>query len=119
MIGDGTTTMRLSPTPVAGLTNAVAVVAGGAHSCALLVDGTARCWGASFGGQLGNGDVNTPALTPVAVTGLAGIAQLVAKGANTCAVTTTGEAWCWGDNGYGQLGVGTTSSHATPTRVAW
>jgi len=39
---------------VTGLTNAVALAAGGSHTCALLADGTARCWGLNDFGQLGS-----------------------------------------------------------------
>ena len=53
-IGDGTggngtaNNDRLLPTAVTGLTNAVAIAAGGDHTCALIPDGTARCWGEQF-----------------------------------------------------------------------
>src|SRR6266436_3846546 len=46
------------------LTNALAVAARGYHSCALLGDGTVRCWGRNADGQLGDGTVADPATGP-------------------------------------------------------
>jgi hypothetical protein len=48
------------------LTDAIALAADGFHSCALLADGTAQCWGYNFFGQLGDGStIDRP--TPVMV----------------------------------------------------
>ena len=41
------TTDVAGPAPVAGLEGAIAIVAGGAHSCAVAADGGALCWGAN------------------------------------------------------------------------
>jgi alpha-tubulin suppressor-like RCC1 family protein len=48
---------------------AVPITAGGAHSCAVLANGFAKCWGANAGGQLGNG-TTTDASTAVVVSGI-------------------------------------------------
>jgi len=37
--------------------------------------------------------------------------------ADTCATRTDGSAWCWGNNGYGETGDGTTTYHASPLRI--
>ena len=119
----------------APLANVLAVTAGQNHACALVDDGTARCWG-RYEEQLGIGTVGDPAsldwyidtpTTPVVTaegTPLTGIVALDAGYAHTCAVLTDGSARCWGRNGplggivgYGQLGDGTDQDSATPVPV--
>jgi alpha-tubulin suppressor-like RCC1 family protein len=90
---------------VTGITDAVAIYAGDHHSCALIADGTARCWGNNSVGQLGNGTA-THSYVPVAVTGMSDAAAITAGGAHSCAVLADGTARCWGNNSVGQLGDG-------------
>ena len=113
-LGDGTTTTRLTPTPVIGLQSGVAAVAAGTYStCALTAGGGVVCWGDNSFGQLGDGTV-TRRSTPTAVIGLAsGVAVLAAGDYHTCALTTTGGVVCWGHNDSGQLGDGTTTTRHT------
>ena len=115
-MGDGTTSDRLTPVRVQGLTNVAQVTADGDHSCAVLTDGTARCWGRNDEGQLGDG-TTTQRNMPVQVQGLTNIAQITAGGFHSCAVLTDGTAHCWGSNNVGQLGDGTTTNRLTPVRV--
>jgi len=93
------------------------VVAGQYHTCALTTGGDVVCWGWNQHGQLGDGtSVNKP--TPVAVPGLTGSVMALAAGhSHTCALTTGGGILCWGGNGSGQLGDGTTTERWTPTAV--
>lgn len=91
---------------------AVAVVAGGAHTCAVFENGDARCWGLNTSGQLGLG--NTATVMAIGDTetleGLAKV-ELVAPTnelglgvLQTCA-RVSGQLRCWGGGAFGQLGL--------------
>ena len=116
-LGDGTVDSRVTPTPVSGLPGrATALVAGAAHTCALLIGGSAYCWGQNLYGQLGNGSMaSTP--TPVAVAGGITVARLAAGGGVTCGVSTGNVEYCWGLNQNGQLGDGSRTNRAAPMRA--
>lgn len=98
------------------LTGVVAASAGPTHTCALLVTGAVKCWGADDKGQLGIGTTSAVPhrMADVVVAGLANAIEVVTGFGYTCAVEAVG--WinrCWGDNVSGELGNGTT----TPTSV--
>ena len=109
------------PVQVDGIQNARDIAAGrDMHSfaCAALDDGTARCWGATYEGALGTGSVNEfPHPDPEAVVGLDGVVEIDANGGSVCASRMDGSVRCWGDNGRGQLGDGTTIDRPTPVDV--
>jgi alpha-tubulin suppressor-like RCC1 family protein len=94
------------------------LAAGQEHSCALNGAGAAFCWGANWGGQLGNGSTIDPGLLPVPVSGAHTFTALAAGSGHTCALTGDGAVYCWGDNTYGQLGTGSTAASRVPARVA-
>jgi hypothetical protein len=94
-----------APVRVTGISTATAVTAGAAFTCALLADGTARCWGAGNTGQLGNGS-SEDSTVPVVVSGLTGLTQISAGRAHACAMNTALQVSCWGSNGNGQLATG-------------
>ena len=85
--------------------------------CALLSDGTAKCWGQDYFGSLGDGNSNPSAIepTPVVATTVSTTnrAKGVSMGSSTCAALTDGTIQCWGYNGYGNLGNGTTTNSLT------
>ena len=96
-MGNGTTSDALVPVDVTGLTSGVqSIASGGAHTCALLTDGTVRCWGQNSAGELGNNSTSDSAV-PVDVAGLAGVQALTAGDLNTCALLTAGGVKCWGE----------------------
>jgi alpha-tubulin suppressor-like RCC1 family protein len=118
---------ELAPVPVRDVSNAVAIAAGGAHTCAVLADSTAKCWGLDNHGQLGD-HPTTDQLTdfvfiPVAVIGsveggtkqvLNNIVAITAGNAHTCALLADGTAKCWGFNVDGQLGIGSAQPDFVP-----
>jgi alpha-tubulin suppressor-like RCC1 family protein len=108
---------QLAPVVVDGLSGAVAITAGGIHTCALLANGTVRCWGSNRGGQLGDNSF-VDRLTPVVVRGLTGVVAITAGDDHTCALLATGDVACWGFNLSGQLGNGDTANRSTPVLVA-
>jgi len=118
-LGDGLTGSRYTANDVPGLTSgAVSVAVGGGHSCAIVTGGGVKCWGLNASGQLGDG-TTTQRLTPVDVTGLPGpVVALSAGNLHTCAVLGSGAAMCWGLNGNGRLGDGTTTQRLVPTLVS-
>lgn len=116
-LGDGTNTSQAQPVTVVGLSEpATDVVAGAVHTCALVADGSAYCWGQNLHGQLGDGTTQNRS-TATAVAGGLHFRSLYAGGAMTCGITTDGAQYCWGLNQNGQLGDGSRTSRSTPTRV--
>jgi alpha-tubulin suppressor-like RCC1 family protein len=101
--------------------DAIAVSGGESHMCAIVSLHDVYCWGHNSDGQLGEADPNFGA--PVAVGGntstpqkllLSKRAVAIASGsAHNCLIDTDGQVSCWGKNDEGQLGDGTTTSHAT------
>ncbi|MGB1689082.1 MAG: putative Ig domain-containing protein, partial [Candidatus Poseidoniaceae archaeon] len=120
-LGDGSTTDRTSPVQVdlgAGNT-AVAISAGHSHTCAILQDGTLKCWGQDNKGQVGDGGTNSDQSSPVTINlGSGRTADSVSTGVHhTCAVLDDGSIKCWGLNNEGQLGDGSTTNSGTPVSV--
>ncbi|WP_020379459.1 S-layer homology domain-containing protein [Candidatus Microthrix parvicella] len=114
-LGDGTTTNRLTPTTVTGLTNVATISAGARHTCATLTNNTAKCWGSNLYSQLGSpksGDTSMRT-SPTQVTGLTNATTIAAGNDHTCATINNGSAQCWGWNPYGQLGDGTEYTERT------
>jgi alpha-tubulin suppressor-like RCC1 family protein len=112
-----TTGNTLSPTQVGAANNWQAITAGANHTCATKTDGTISCWGENTGGRTGLGITTGDTLSPTQV-GTDTNWQTVSAGTqHTCARKTTGTLWCWGANGSGELGDGTTTGRTTPTQV--
>lgn len=88
----------------------------GFHTCGVVSDGTARCWGENSSGQVGDG-TTVNRTSPRIVSGLTGASTLAAGGFHSCALRTNGTVACWGDNTEGQFGTGSTASSNTPVTV--
>jgi alpha-tubulin suppressor-like RCC1 family protein len=117
-VGDGTTDqIRFTPSPVTGLTNAIALSAGVTHTCALLVTGSVVCWGANGFGQLGVGNTDARSTPGPTVSSLTDVAAIAAGRRFTCARRAKGEVLCWGFNESGQLGNDSTSDSSLPVQV--
>ena len=117
-LGDGTTTHRSSPTIISVSTTAdvIDIGSGDAHTCALLDDGTIKCWGNNIFGQLGDGTTTTrltPTLTDSLGTGRTAVDIGVGEHF-TCALLDNDDVKCWGSNLHGRLGDGTTIDRSSP-----
>lgn len=89
------------------------VSAGGNHTCALKVDGTAYCWGSNSDGQLGTVASDTTCgkgnnlypctLVPRRVDTQLTFLSISAGMSHTCAISADRQAYCWGNNDNGQV----------------
>jgi alpha-tubulin suppressor-like RCC1 family protein len=107
---------RHQPMLIRGLSHVTQIAVGGHHACALLADGTAKCWGENAEGQLGDGTTQWR-LAPTPVVALDHVVQLAAGYRHTCARLESGTIKCWGYNLYGQVGDGTTTDATRPALV--
>jgi alpha-tubulin suppressor-like RCC1 family protein len=128
-LGTGDQRSSPVPVPVASSNEFRSVSVGGYHACAIALDGRAWCWGTNLFGELGSqvatescGNLSC-ATRPVLVSTNVSFREISVRGRSSCAIATTGDAWCWGLNDHGQLGSVTTESCAgracstTPRRV--
>jgi alpha-tubulin suppressor-like RCC1 family protein len=116
-IGDDETPASVGPVALGAGRRAVAISAGGVHTCALLDNGNVRCWGRNLEGQLGYGnmtaigDDETPAgFGPVNLGAGRTAVAISAGGDHTCALLDTGAVRCWGNGLNGRLGYGNTTT---------
>jgi len=93
------------------------VVAGHGHSCARFTDGSAWCWGTNYYGELGNLLPMVDFDTAVRAEVVDCAVELSLGHEHSCFGMLDGSLWCWGLNGYGQLGNGGTPPTLTPTQV--
>lgn len=117
-IGNGSTSSQRIPTAVSqGVVTYTQISTTYKHACGLTSTGQAYCWGFNGQGQLGD-NTTTNRSSPVAVQqGAVTFASIHAGGNQTCALDASGNAYCWGDDTYGQLGNGATAGSLTPVAV--
>ena len=103
-LGDGTDSVnRPNPVRVNTANLFTAISAGYKHSCGIISNGSAMCWGYAASGQLGNAGT-TQQDSPVYVNTANTFTSISAGGLASCGILSNGTAMCWGGNGYGQLG---------------
>ena len=122
-VGDNTETPRGSPTQVVMPSGVsfTTVAGGNSFYCALTTTGAAYCWGLNNNGQLGDSGASSKRLVPYPVTMPSGVTftSLMLGASNSCALSSTGVAYCWGMNVYGAVGTGVNiSQYYEPTPVA-
>jgi len=123
-IGNDTQVDVFPPTPVVFPPAAGVIVglsAAADQTCARSAIGDAFCWGGNqFGELLLEPDETGQdgfALTPRAIEPGFAVAQIVTGQTHSCALSITGQLYCWGENGQGQIGDGTMSDAQDPTPV--
>ena len=99
---------RAVPGPVSGDHRFTSISANSFLTCALDGAGLVYCWGGAN-------------VTPTALPGGLVFASLASGGTldglHMCALDPRGKAYCWGENGYGQLGDGTSVRRDSPAAV--
>ena len=95
----------------------ISLAFGHQHACGLLDTGAVKCWGRNNAGQLGTsgGDKDTPQTINLGSGRTA--TSIYAGGHYTCAILDDASVKCWGENGNGQLGIGSNSNANTPTTI--
>lgn len=105
-MGTDTDAAKKAATVVPGVSDAVSVSAGVGHACAVDSAAAITCWGWNGFGQVTGNTADGAVLPATAMTGVPQAQLVMAGGWHTCATTTAGDLWCWGNNTYGQRGVG-------------
>jgi len=99
------------PVAVSGLPIGVTAIAGGQDCSFAIQNGNVYAWGYNEDGVLGDGTQATHT-TPELIdpTDLKNIVAITAGGMSTYALSSDGSLWVWGDNSYGELGLGTSTT---------
>jgi len=122
-LGNGTQVSASTPVTVSGGLLFRNISVGAETVCGVAMDDSAYCWGSNWSGLMATGSANgTPYTSPTRISGgaipsgtrMASVSLMVD---HACALALSGAAYCWGNNGYGQLGTGSTSQSYTPAAV--
>lgn len=106
------------PLQVTNVGSALAVAAGGAHTCVRTSTGTVQCFGYNNFGQIGVSPTGmNDRYAPAVVAGATDVVELVAGESHTCVLIANGDVKCWGSNMKGQVGLASDNATHVPTRV--
>ena len=119
-VGDGTTNSRSAPVKVESISAPTQISVGGSTVCAVSL-GSLLCWGSNEKGELGDGSNIKSRSTPESVEAIK-FPSTVSVGdqfgdGTVCVARPDDSAYCWGANGYNQIGDGTTTDRRTPVKV--
>lgn len=94
-----------------------AVSVGDGYTCALDRRAQLYCWGINTAGRLGTGDTSNSAVPALIANGMRFKEIQAGPGNHTCGISMTNKVYCWGDNSFGQIGIGSRDSVGIPTEV--
>jgi alpha-tubulin suppressor-like RCC1 family protein len=112
--GDKKAGQSTTPRHLPGLSQVVAISAGGWYSLALKGDGTVWAWGVIANGEEGDRTINEVIKKPVQVRSLTDVIGIAAGIWHSLALKRDGTVWAWGRNYHGALGDGTQTSRRLP-----
>lgn len=104
-----------TPTAAIGGATYLDIAVGGSFTCAIRADGQTQCAGSNSAGQLGDDAMISHRGTLTAVSGGLVATQISTDEASACLLIASGNAYCWGSNWYGGLGIGTRSDYGEGT----
>jgi alpha-tubulin suppressor-like RCC1 family protein len=117
-LGDGSSTDSPVALQVPGLSGVIAISAGDSYSLALKADGTVWAWGDNNYYELGDSTFTLNQPSPVQVAVLNNIVKISRnRSVHTFAIKDDGTVWGWGDNQYGNLGVGDQNTVNYPRQI--
>jgi uncharacterized protein YjdB len=97
------------------------ITAGTMHACDIASGGIVWCWGLNGNeGRIGSSQLGAEvkSAVPVKLPGDLRFSQISTYGRHTCGITAAGKAYCWGYNGWGGLGDGSSAGMSyTPVAV--
>jgi len=119
-VGDNSTIYKIKPTKIniKNESSITQMALGYERTCAVFDDGTMYCWGLNSFGELGD-ETKIDKMVPTASIAVKDDVVQVSTGwHHTCVITQDNSLQCWGANGFGQLGDGTTIHKTMPTKVS-